>query len=280
MERSFIGEDVIEGQKNPSGDKAPKVVVWDTEVSPAIVAGYGNKWDFRYVKEIEPQKLMCYAYKYLGEESVKFVSMHDFESQVELVKSLADLLNEVDISIAHNGINFDDKMANTFFITNGVDRPSPRKSIDTLRVARRQFRFPSNGLDDLGEYLGLGGKAETTYGSIWEDFISGDAEAGRLMQVYNERDVELLEQIYLKFLPYIDNHPNMGVYMQKPGVCAHCGRDDALIRRGEAERVNGPVVQWYCKPKRGGCGTWSYERYVQKENSIPKEERSSLVSGK
>lgn len=218
----------------------PKIVLWDTEVSPAIVAGYGNKWDFRYVKELEPQKLMCYAYKYLGEESVKFVSMHDFETQAELIQSLADLLDEADITVAHNGINFDDKMANTFFITNGIDRPSPSKSIDTLRIARRKFRFPSNSLNDLGEYLGLGGKAETTYGSIWQSFIDGDPEAARLMETYNARDVELLEAIYNRFLPYIDNHPNMGLYLQKPGVCPHCAKE-VLQKRGVVQRVNGLV---------------------------------------
>ena len=82
-----------------------------------------RKIDAALFKELEPQKLMCYAYKYLGEESVKFVSMHDFETQAELIQSLADLLDEADITVAHNGINFDDKMANTFFITNGIDIP-------------------------------------------------------------------------------------------------------------------------------------------------------------
>lgn len=254
----------------------PKIVLWDTEVSPAIVAGYGNKWDFHYVKELEPQKLMCYAYKYLGEESVKFVSMHDFETQAELIQSLADLLDEADITVAHNGINFDDKMANTFFITNGIDRPSPSKSIDTLRTARRKFRFPSNSLNDLGEYLGLGGKAETTYGSIWESFIAGDAEAAELMETYNARDVELLEAIYNRFLPYIDNHPNMGLYLQKPGVCPHCAKE-VLQKRGVVQRVNGLVQQYWCNTQKGGCGTWSRERYV--EDSTPKEERSNRVTG-
>ena len=260
----------------------PKTLIWDTEISPAIVAGYGNKWDFKYVKEVEPQKLMCYAYKYLGEEAVTFVSMHEFETQKELVQSLADLLDSADISVAHNGVGFDDRMANTFFITNGVDRPSPRKSVDTLRVARRQFRFPSNSLNDLGSYLGLGGKAETTYGHIWESYLAGDEEASELMRKYNERDVELLEQIYLKMLPYIDNHPNMGVYMQQPGVCPHCGEADYLQKRGDALRVNGKVKQWFCVKDedrgKNGCGSWSYERYV--EDSLPKKERSTLVSGK
>ena len=256
----------------------PKILIWDTEISPAIVAGYGNKWDFKYVKELEPQKLMCYAYKYLGDDETHFVSMHEYETEKELIQSLATLLDEADITVAHNGINFDDKMANTFFITNGIDRPSPSKSIDTLRVARRKFRFPSNSLDDLGNYLGLGGKAGTTYGSIWESFISGDAEAAELMRQYNERDVELLEAIYNKFLPYIDNHPNMGVYMQRPGVCAHCGASDKLQSRGIAPRVNGDVRQWWCNTKKDGCGSWTYERYVT--DSLPKEARSSLVSAR
>lgn len=255
----------------------PKILIWDTEISPAIVAGYGNKWDFKYIKEIQPQQLMCYAYKYLGEDETHFVSMHDYKDQKALVQSLANILNEADITIAHNGINFDDRMANTFFITNGIDRPSPSKSVDTLRVARRKFRFPSNSLNDLGEYLGVGSKSEVTYGDIWSEFIEGDEEAAELMKTYNVQDVDLLEKVYLKMRPYIDNHPNMGVYLQTPGVCAHCGSKE-LQSRGVAPRVNGNVKQWWCNTLKGGCGTWNYERYVQE--SIPKEERSSMVSGR
>lgn len=233
----------------------PKILIWDTEVSTALVRGYGNKWDFRYVKEVRPQELMSYSYKYLDEKAVHFVHMHEFKDQKEFVQSLADLLNDADISVAHNGIGFDDKVANTLFIRHGVDMPSPRKSVDTLRVARRKFKFPSNSLGDLGVYLGLGDKEKVAYSELEDAFLEGDKKAIKAMKKYNDRDVTLLESIYKLFLPYIDNHPNMGVYMREEGVCPHCGSKE-LQSRGEAYRVTGSVWQWWCKE----CKSWSYDR--------------------
>ena len=241
--------------QNVQGSKKPRIILWDTEVSTAIVKGYGNKWDFRYVKEVQPQFLMSYSYKELDEKKVNFVHMHEFKSQKEFVQSLADLLNSADITIAHNGINFDDKMANTFFIRNGVDKPSPAKSVDTLRVARRAFKFPSNSLGDLGNYLGLGTKVSVGYSELEDRFIEGDKKAIKEMKAYNDQDVLLLEKIYKVFLPYINNHPNMGVYMREEGVCPHCGKKN-LQSRGEAYRVTGSVWQWFCKD----CKSWSYDR--------------------
>lgn len=238
----------------------PKIIIWDTEVSTAIVKGYGSKWDFRYVKEVRPQELMSYSWKELGSKTTNFVHMHEFKNQAEFVKSLADILNSADMTIAHNGINFDDKMANTFFIRHGVDRPSPFKSIDTLKVARRKFRFPSNSLGDLGQYLGLGDKEVVNYGDVEEAFLEGDKKAIKAMKKYNNRDVELLEAVYKKLLPYIDNHPNMGVYMREEGVCAHCGSKN-LQSRGESYRVAGSVWQWFCKD----CKSWSYDRLTTPE---------------
>lgn len=234
----------------------PKIIVWDTEISTAIVKGYGNKWDFKYVKEVQPQQLMCYAYKELGEDETHFVHMHDFKTQKELVQSLADVLNSADITIAHNGIGFDDRMANTFFVTNGVDKPSPSKSVDTLRVARRKFRFPSNSLKDLAIYLGLENKKiDVGYADLEDKFLEGDEESIEMMAEYNKMDVQVLEDIYNILLPYIDNHPNMGVYMREEGVCPHCGGKE-LQSRGEAYRVTGSVWQWWCK----SCKSWSYDR--------------------
>jgi len=233
----------------------PRIILWDTEVSAAIVKGYGNKWDFRYVKELQPQFLMSYSWKELDEKKIHFVHMHQFKNQKEFVQSLSELLNSADITVAHNGINFDDKMANTFFIKNGVDRPSPSKSVDTLRVARRKFKFPSNSLGDLGQYLGLGEKVDVGYMKLEDAFIAGEAKAIKEMKKYNDQDVRLLEAIYRVFLPYTDNHPNMGVYMREEGVCPHCG-GSSLQSRGESYRVTGSVKQYFCKD----CKSWSYDR--------------------
>lgn len=43
-----------------------KILLYDLEVSRAIVEGYWNKYDFSVVKTVRQQILMCYAYKWLG----------------------------------------------------------------------------------------------------------------------------------------------------------------------------------------------------------------------
>ena len=67
----------------------PKILLYDTEVSREIVAGYGNKYEFRAVKTIRHQELMCFAYKWLGENKVHYLSRHDFKTHKELVQALA-----------------------------------------------------------------------------------------------------------------------------------------------------------------------------------------------
>lgn len=240
--------------------KKPKIILWDTEVSTALVKGYGPKWDFKCVEEVRPQQLMCYSWKELDARATHFVSMHDFDTYKEFIQSLADLLDEADISIAHNGIHFDDKMANTFFITQGVDRPSMRKSVDTCRVARSKFRFSSNKLDDLGTFLGVGEKVSISLIGIEDDFLDGKRQAIRDMKRYNVQDVILLEKIYKKLLPYIDNHPNIGMYARQEGICSHCGSIN-LQKRGIKPRGTG-LVQWYfCNDCRG----WSTDRVVTRD---------------
>ena len=241
----------------------PKVLIWDTEVSTSIVRGYGNKWDYKVVEELQPQRLMSYSYKWLG-GGVHFKHMHQYEDEVEFVQSLADLLNEADIAVAHNGAGFDNRIANTIFLRNGIDKPSPYKTVDTLRVARRKFRFPSNSLGDLGEYLNLGSKVSVGYKDLETDFLKGDKKAIRQMKKYNNQDVLLLEKIYKKLLPYIDNHPNMGNYMREAGVCPHCGGKD-LQSRGVSYRIAGEVKQWFCN----SCKSWSYDRIATRDNSNP-----------
>ena len=114
--------------------KGARIVLYDLETSQDFVSGYGNKWEFKVMRIITPSKLMCYSYKWLGERKTYFVSMHDFPTYVEFIQSLSDVLDSADIAIAHNGIGFDNKVATTLFLLNGVDQPSPYRVIDTLRI--------------------------------------------------------------------------------------------------------------------------------------------------
>lgn len=238
-----------------------KILLYDLEVSRSLVEGYGNRWDFKVIKFIRPQQLMCYSWKELGEKNIHFVSRHDFKTYHEFVKSLRDLLDSADVTIAHNGGSFDDKMANRFFVTEGLTPPKPRKTIDTKREAQRWFRFESNKLDDLGQFLGVGRKEEIGYSDLEDDFMSDNPSRNtvKLMKKYNNQDVLLLEEIYYIIRPYMQNHPNMGDIEQINGVCPKCLSKDLKLEGTHARR-NGRVQSYSC----GNCGGWCNDNSIIK----------------
>lgn len=238
-----------------------KILLYDLEISRTRVEGYGSRWEFRVVKFLKQSELMCYSYKELGESKVHFVSRHDFKKYHDFVKSLRDLLDSATITIAHNGGSFDDKMANRFFVTEGLTPPRPRKTIDTRREAKRWFRFESNKLDDLGDFLGLGRKENVGYADLEDDFMSNNPSKKtiRLMKKYNDQDVRLLESIYLRLRPYMQSHPNLGDIHQADGICPKCGSDN-LQRRGFNHRRTGKVQRYQCID----CGGWTNESSIKK----------------
>lgn len=237
-----------------------KILLYDIEVSRDIVEGYGNKWEFKVVKTIRHQELMCFAFKWLGDKKIRYISRHDYATYKEFVKALWKVLNHADIAIAHNGNKFDNKMANRFFVKEGLGPVSPYRSIDTLQVARSTFKFQSNSLQDLGEYLGLGSKRKITYADIEDEFMNNPSpKIERLMKQYNIQDVVLLEKLYITLRPYIKNHPNLGDIEQIDGVCPKCASPN-LVSEGTHARRNGRVQSYSCKD----CGGWCNEATIKK----------------
>lgn len=240
-----------------------KTILFDLEVSRSVVEGYGSRWDFKVIKFIRPQELMCYSWKELGEKSVHFVSRYDFKTYHQFVESLQKLLDSATVSIAHNGGNFDNKMANRFFVVEGIAPPRPRKTIDTLREARRHFKFESNKLDDLGNFLGLGRKKTIGYSELEDDFMSGNPSKRtiKLMKEYNNQDVNLLEQVYLRLRPYMSSHPNLGDLNQIDGACPKCLSADLKLEGTHARR-NGRVQSFSCN----NCGGWCNDNSIVRPN--------------
>jgi hypothetical protein len=242
-----------------------KIILYDLEVSRSVVEGYGNRWDFRVIKFIRPQQLMCYSYKELGEKHVHFVSRHDFKTYHDFVKSLHEVLDSADVTVAHNGGSFDDKMANRFFVLEGLVPPTPRKTIDTKREAKRWFRFESNKLDDLGDFLGVGRKQTIGYADLEDDFMSGSPskQTIKLMRKYNNQDVRLLESIYLRLRPFMSSHPNLGDIDSSDGICPKCGSSD-LHKRGFNRKRSGASQRYQCQ----NCFGWCSEASIKKNGRV------------
>lgn len=207
-------------------DTPAKILFLDIETAPSLGWVWG-KWQQNVIDFKRDWYMLSFAYKWAHEDQVHTVGLIDFksynrdiENDKRLLKKLWALLNEADIVVAHNGDSFDLPKINTRFLTHKLPPPSPYKTVDTLKIARKVFAFDSNKLDDLGRYLGVGRKIPNTGFHLWKGCMSGDPESWRLMKEYNGHDVELLEKVYSLVRAWDKNHPNVNQGQQACPTCA------------------------------------------------------------
>jgi uncharacterized protein YprB with RNaseH-like and TPR domain len=124
---------------------APRVCFIDIETAP--IKGYAwGMFETNLVHVIEPTYILCYAIKWQGEKKITTRALPDYPGYAKNKKSdkalCGDLwkdLSEASVIIAHNGDSFDLKKIKSRLLVNGYPPPSPFKTIDTLKISRREF---------------------------------------------------------------------------------------------------------------------------------------------
>lgn len=245
-----------------------KVLLYDLETSPNIGYTWGT-WETDVIKVIRPRQIISIAWKWLGEDGVKVLSLPSFpgykrdrSDNKALVAEIYKLFEQADVVVGHNVKRFDDRRANTDFIKHGFTPPPPHSQVDTLEFARHKFDFNSNKLDDLGAFLGLGRKVKHPGFEMWEKCLEGDPEAWALMEKYNKGDVVLLEKVYLKLRPWMKNHPALTQRDCALFACPHCN-SPKIEGRGNRYTMTGKVPRYRCLNR--DCGKWSTGRIVKRE---------------
>lgn len=218
-------------------DYKQRILLFDIETSPLISYTWGI-WEQDVIEVKEEWYMLCFAYKWLGEKKTHIVALPDFKAYKKdkrndyfLIEKLHELFNQADIVIAHNGDMFDIKKANARFIFHGLEQPNVYKTIDTLKLARRYFKFDSNKLDYLGQYLKLGRKLPHTGKHLWFGCMDGDMKSWELMKRYNIQDVVLLEKVYLKLRGWAGNGANLALITGNFSSCPRCGSEH-IIKSG------------------------------------------------
>lgn len=168
------------------------------------------------------------------------------EEERKILARIWHLLDEADIVIAHNGDKFDLRKINARMVRAGFGPPSPYRTIDTLKVAKKHFAFTYNRLDYLGKYLGLGEKLSHQGYPMWQGCIEGDPKAWRKMEKYNRQDITLLRNVYYRLRPWISNHPHVG------GTCPTCGASDGTRRGNRTMKSGIQYTQYQCNV----CGSY------------------------
>lgn len=233
-------EDVIEARnllyKEGFEHKLPKILIFDIETSP-MRAYVWKRWkeNISLEQTISEWFMIAWSAKWLydGEIMGEVLTPEEAKSEDDsrIVKKLWELINKADIVVAHNGNSFDIPKMNARFIIHGLPPTKPFFSVDTYRIAKKYFGFSSNKLDALAGYFGLAHKLDTDF-ELWKRCLDGEEEALSYMLEYNKMDVKVLEEVYLKLLPWIKGHPNMNAFTDEV-VCTNCGSRDIEILEGQ-----------------------------------------------
>ncbi len=209
--------------------KLPKIFIMDIENSPTMAAVWGMwKQNINLAAITEEWYLLSWSGKYLFDTEMYSDVLTPEEAvngdDKRVMQSLWQHLDNCDILVGHNMNQFDMLKANTRFVINGINPPTPYQTIDTLLAARKNFAFTSNKLDYLCKQFGVEGKADNGGMERWMKCMRGDAEALLEMEKYNRQDIVATEELYMAMRPYIKSHPNLALYMDnKSDACYKCG---------------------------------------------------------
>jgi hypothetical protein len=243
-----------------STDPPFKLLFLDIETSPLLIYAW-RTYETNAIAVANDWHLLSFAAKWHHEKTTHVYALPDFpafkkdpESDKALCKPLWDLINEADAICAHNGERFDLPKINARLFIHGMPPPSPVKVIDTLKIARRNFGFTSNKLDDLCKLLGIGKKMKTGGFQLWLDCLKGDEKAWQTMRSYNKHDVVILEELYEKLKGWDNGHPNVNLSAPKDHQCPSCGSTN-VQRRGYEMLKSFKAQRYQCR--NAGCGRWS-----------------------
>lgn len=128
----------------------------------------------------------------------------DFRNDKVCAVAMHKVMSEADVIVAHNLDRFDLPMLNVIFKLHGLGPIPEKKMLDTLKEARKHFRFAGNGLDDLLKLFGHSGKEEKP---DWFLMTEGDEKEIKKSIKYCNRDVKGLQIVLNELKPWMKNLP-------------------------------------------------------------------------
>ena len=250
----------------------PRVGVADIETLPAEVYTFGlfdqNIGTEQIISDI---CMLSWSGKFLNESVVYkdiLTTTEAMEKNDErIVKSIWNFLSNCDYVVGHNWGSFDGKIINTLFLQYGLP-PLKYTVIDTLLIAKANFRFTSNKLVFINKKLGIREKVSNEGFVLWKKCHQGDKSSLSKMMEYNVGDVMATEELFYKIRPYVRNlnialFNTLGTYQ-----CPTCGSED-LIEEGFYYTSAGKWQSLRCND----CKCVSR----MKENLISKDKKKKLL---
>lgn len=216
--------------KNFLHGRKPKILYFDLEISPMLVWTY-SAYEANALNIKMMQQIVSFSWQWEGEKVIHVRVLPDYKGykpgvtrldDKALVKELHEVMEEADVLVGHNIKDFDVKHAKARFIYHGLAVSKKWVIEDTLKMARKYFKFPKNNLDFLTEQFGLGKKTDVKHSDVIWKCIEGDMKAWKAMAIYNVQDIKLTRGLYKKLAPWHETHSNLNFFLRKQRTCPVC----------------------------------------------------------
>lgn len=257
--------------------EGPRIAFIDLETSAALAYCFGRHKVFLQQDNIKEEggKVLCAGYRWLEDDKAKVLYNYSEVKQQEdylVCQQMHDIYSNSDVVVGHNILGFDHKMLEVRCLANGLPPLPAVKLIDTLQIAKQKFRFPSNKLDSLAAYLGIGRKVSHAGIDMWIKVQEGDQAALDSMVEYCEQDVDLLYEVFmnLRGRGLVSGINFANYYNDNKVRCKQCGSEHVELTGRTVTTPTGKYNELRCND----CE--SVQR--DKQNQLSKEKRKSLLA--
>lgn len=219
-----------------------KILILDVERLPGITQQFW--WDrgdlknryIHYETVIRSPRTTIVCAKWYDQPDVIELCEWDAGGRKRFLRNVHRLMSQADIIVGHNLDNADVPwLAGDLFIEANLPPLPPFKTVDTLKVLRRQFKSgaPFKSLDAFCQIVGIDAKTDKYDREAMERAVSEKSEADRARLVaYCVGDVIATQGLYDFLRPYIPNHPSLFIDgKDKLTTCHRCGHDTKPIAR-------------------------------------------------
>lgn len=238
---------------------APRILTIDLERQSGLARIFDAKVRGGYIHPAKWTRLpstLCFSAKWLDRKAVEFRSVWD--DPAALLERSWQLYDEADIVVTYNGRRADNRWLRDDWAVAGKPPPRPWRDVDLYVVNKSLFGFESASLDHLCQRLGLPRKVDHYDPAVADLAAAGDVKAQRRLRRYNVGDVKATEAAYLRLLPWMTNHPPVGLWTGDPRCCPNCGGTE-LTRVGYHRTPLTSFAQYRCQ----GCGAVARNNFVK-----------------
>lgn len=189
-----------------------------------------------YESVIRQPRVTIVCAKWYDDPEIVRLAEWDAGGRKKFLRRVHRLLERADIVVGHNVDGADlPWLRNDLHIEAGLPPLPPQKTVDTLKVLRREFGVgaPFKSLDAFCRISGLQGKVGAYDRDAMERATTGKSEEDRRsLTDYCAADVVATQGLYDFLRPHIKNHPALFVSgADKVSTCHRCGNPTEPIPR-------------------------------------------------